>query len=151
MRLDELFTHPAKIKWVSDNHGMIGRTMIGDYNYRFDFEKIERGMWDFYFMVDDPKFTKNTMSNTGTGKEFTVFATAIDALQSFIKIEKPNAIFFTGDITLGKARLYDIIIEKLRPELERHDYKVVRHDAETKVNYHIVKSGFDIAGMTARN
>jgi hypothetical protein len=141
--LEESFDKPYKIlRWEKGDYGDVdaiarlddGTFLSIMFNKGFSQETKEEA-WSVEF------YRNNSQEVTGEGDQQRVFATVLNAIQTFIKKYKPNKVYFaankvddTGHDSPSRARLYDRLVQRYAKDW---GFRAFRADTGNKVMYEL--------------
>lgn len=116
-QLDELFKGKTySLGWKRDEGNSFSASfMSGDNQYIVKFHETEYMVYDISFHINNG--TTPTHDPSGTGDQYNVMTTIIEAVRIFINRRHPDVITFSGDLEDGHAKLYTAIVKRLKPEL----------------------------------
>jgi hypothetical protein len=149
--LEESFDKPYKLlRWEKGDYGdvdAIARLDDGTFlSIRFDkgFSKdTKEETWSVVF------WRNNSQEVTGEGDSQRVFATVLNAIQTFIEKYTPNKIIFaankvddTGHDTQSRANLYDKLVQRYA---KSWGFRSFRADTGNKVIYELSRIKKDVA------
>ena len=113
--LNESFNQPYPIRWEKSEHGdydALAKLDDGTYlSIMFNNEGDDEYQIEFH--------RNNSQAVTGEGDAQRVFATVLNAIQQFLKVEQPWRFIFSaskdvepGQNSQSRARLYDRLIQR---------------------------------------
>jgi hypothetical protein len=131
LMLNEGFDKPVRWQWKNRTDSRMVATFsissdLPKVKYG-DYDEVEYWTWDYFIeftkhggeqekwvmlfgLINSP--SGDAFIRTGLGNEFKVFATVIDVLKDFLKVESPTAVMFTSD-TKDRTRLYGMMLKRL--------------------------------------
>jgi len=121
--ITELFVKPAPWKWISLSHLDQEAKSIIDvkdpktneskpYKLEVSFMRLGPNRWTMAFGVD----REVRLTGRGAGIKFTVFATVIDIIKSFLSQTAPDYLTFSADLNeSSRIKLYDKIVTQYLP------------------------------------
>lgn len=136
--LTETFDMPYKWKWIrKDIDYYIARfTASNDSDIRVVIKLFENDYWDI-------RFTRNDSLNITGGKDaFRIFATVMEIIKAFVKIESPEKMNFIAEkMTLkergnSRSSLYERMVKKHAMDL---GYKFEIEDTSTETVFKLTK------------
>jgi hypothetical protein len=95
---NELFNSPSQIQWKNGKYGnKIGKFIINDKKYQMIIASpmMQGGPSEISFQLILPNGEKSE-EITGTGDEFSVFATVLDGIQHWIKSYNPKSFIMSA-------------------------------------------------------
>ena len=150
--LEESFDKPYKLlRWEKGDYGDVDAIARLDdntflsimFNKGFDQETKEEA-WSVEF------YRNNSQEVTGEGDAQRVFATVLNAIQTFIKKYKPNKVYFAAMKEVGpdaikvqnRASLYDRLVQRYAKDW---GFRAFRADTGNKVMYELSRIKKDVA------
>lgn len=139
--VNEAFDQPYKLKWEKSEFGdWDALAQLDDGNYlSIMFNKEENDEGEEAWVVEFHR--NNSQEVTGEGDAQKVFATVLNAIQTFIKKYKPNKLTFSaskevepGQNAQSRAKLYDSLVQRYA---RAWGYRAFRADTGDKVVYEL--------------
>jgi hypothetical protein len=139
VRVWEAFDNPYKTKSEKSEYGdvdMLAKLPDGtNLSIMFNQEDAENDTWGVEF------YRNNSQEVTGEGDAQRVFATVLNAIQKFIKKNKPQKLFFSASKEVepeqnseSRAKLYDRLVQRYA---KAWGYRAFRADTGTLVRYEL--------------
>lgn len=135
----ETFNQPYPIKWEKGDFGDFDAlATLDDGTYlSIMFNNEGDDVWQVEF------YRNNSLSLTGEGDAYRVFATVLTAIQKFIKKQKPWRIIFSaskdvdsGQNSQSRAKLYDSLVARYARSLGYEEYS---EDHGDQVTYELTR------------
>lgn len=122
MLIQELFTQPFKWEWVyQESHYYTARFSTGKFRYEVNFELYDEAMntWNIEFNIDPVAVAGKNIPGrqfgiTKTGDAAQVFATVIEIIKNFKKVNPDTTLRFTAEEP-SRQKLYLSLVKKLSP------------------------------------
>lgn len=103
---------------------------VNDEKYKVIFGNLGQNTWEVSFAAYKPELDKPQVGNLSTqgSSSIQVFGTVIEVIIEFIELKKPHYLFFTGDKSEGRSKLYSKFLKKYEPSLKSLGYKISTDD-----------------------
>jgi GNAT superfamily N-acetyltransferase len=125
--ITEAFDQPYKGKWEKSDYGdadMLAKLPDGtNLSIMFNLEDDENDVWGVEF------YRNNSQEVTGEGDAQRIFATVLNAIQKFIKKNKPQKLFFSASKELDPSTYYgpDDVVPNPESRAKLYDRLVLRY------------------------